>query len=120
MGRSNPSSLGRGRVLRYLILLPVLSVTAPVLAHHSASMYAHATTMTLKGTVKSLDWENPHIVLWVYADHSGTEPQLWSLELSSVGNMRRLGWARDSLQPGDKVVVELNPLRDGGHGGWLQ
>jgi hypothetical protein len=28
-----------------------------------------------------------------------------------------LGWSKHSLQPGDRVIVEFNPLRDGEHGG---
>jgi hypothetical protein len=44
---------------------------------------------------------------------------VWSLELTSPGNLTRTGWNRKAVSPGDRVVVELNPLRNGGHGGAL-
>jgi hypothetical protein len=31
--------------------------------------------------------------------------------------IKREGWTRDALKPGDKVAVSLHPLRDGGRGG---
>ncbi len=42
---------------------------------------------------------------------------MWTVELTSPGNLTRLGWSRKSLNPGDKVIVEVNPLRDGQKGG---
>ncbi len=41
----------------------------------------------------------------------------WAIELTSPGNLTRLGWTKRSLKTGDRVLVDLNPLRDGGHGG---
>jgi hypothetical protein len=31
--------------------------------------------------------------------------------------MRRAGWKFNSLKPGDKIKVTVNPTRDGSHGG---
>jgi hypothetical protein len=42
---------------------------------------------------------------------------VWSVELTSPGNLTRLGWNRMVLKPGDRVAVDINPLRDGQHGG---
>ncbi len=36
---------------------------------------------------------------------------------TSPGNLSRLGWTKHTLSPGDRVLVELNPLRDGQLGG---
>ena len=92
----------------------------PALAHHSFAMYDTGRTVTLRATVKSLQWTNPHVIVWLNAEQEGGEPQLWSVEVSSPGAMTREGWTRRSLQPGDKVVVDLAPLRDGNHGGSLK
>lgn len=101
------------------ILLPLLALalTAPASAHHSFAMFDPAKTVTLNGTIREFRWVNPHVSLFVLADHAGTPPELWSVELTSPGNLTRLGWTRKSLAPGDKVVVEVNPLRDGQKGG---
>lgn len=103
-----------------LVFLVLVLVLAPARAHHSFAMYDSTKTVTLRGTVKSFEWSNPHIVLWLSAEQSGIPPQLWSVELTSPANLKRQGWTRRSLQPGDKVVVELAPLRNGSHGGSLK
>jgi len=46
---------------------------------------------------------------------------LWSLELpTSPGNLTRMNWTKRSLKPGDRVSIDINPLRDGRHGGSLK
>jgi hypothetical protein len=87
-------------------------------AHHSFAMFDPAKARTLKGTVREFRWVNPHVSLFVLAEPAaGAAPELWAVELTSPGNLTRLGWSRKSLKAGDKVLVEINPLRDGQHGG---
>lgn len=100
-------------------LAALLCLSAPAAAHHSFAMYDPATIIQLDGTVKEFQWTNPHVLLWVLGvTKPGETPLLWTVELpTSPGNLSRLGWTKHSLSPGDKLVVELNPLRDGKHGG---
>ena len=97
-----------------------LAITGrPAFAHHSFAMYDSARIVTIDGTVKEFDWTNPHAQLWVV---SGPNPSgvsdLWAIELpTSPGNLTRLGWTKHSLKPGDRVIVDINPLRDGNRGG---
>jgi hypothetical protein len=89
-------------------------------AHHSFAMFDFSKRVTIHGTVKEFQWTNPHVVLWVnVAEQSGEPAATWSLELTSPGNLTRTGWTRHAFAAGDEVVVELNPLRNGGHGGAL-
>ena len=100
------------------LVLGLSAPAAPALAHHSFAMFDFTKTLTLRGTVKEFQWTNPHVVLWVETDPVGTDPAVtWSAELTSPGNLTRNGWTRQSLKPGDKIELELNPLRDGKHGG---
>jgi hypothetical protein len=90
----------------------------PAAAHHSFAMFDNTKIVTIKGTIKEFDWTNPHVTIFVLAgpdDHGGST--LWSVELTSPGNLKRLGWTRSSLSPGDKVEIDLHPLRNGTHGG---
>jgi len=102
------------------ILLLCLVMTGPyAFAHHSFAMYDSAQLLTVTGTVKTFQWTNPHVILWLVngPDASGAS-DLWTLELpTSPGVLTRLGWSKHSLEPGDRVVVEFNPLRNGAHGG---
>jgi len=103
-----------------LILAAVVGAASPAAAHHSFAMYEPTKTLTFKGTVKSFQWTNPHVILWVLVQpENGGAPQEWSFETTSPGVLTRNGWTRQSLKAGDKVSVTFSPLRDGSHGGGL-
>jgi hypothetical protein len=83
-------------------------------AHHSATMFDHARTLTITGTVVELRWVNPHVSLSINGTlKDGEEPELWVMEMTSPGNLVRAGgWRRDAVKPGDRVEVDFSPLRD--------
>ena len=111
--------LSRCRV-RFLMLGALTAVSVPALAHHSFAMFDFTKTVTITGTVKEFQWTNPHVVVWVNVEGKDPKvPDVWWLEMTSPGNLTRTGWNRKALSAGDKVVVELNPLRNGGLGGAL-
>lgn len=94
------------------------SLLQPLLAHHSFAMFDPSKARTLKGVVQEFRWVNPHVSLFVLAEApGGGTPELWAVELTSPGNLTRLGWTRKTFKAGDKVLVEINPLRDGKKGG---
>lgn len=101
------------------LLVATLPLPAPSAgAHHSFAMFDPSKARTLRGVVREFRWVNPHVSLFVLADApNGGKPEVWAVELTSPGNLTRLGWSRRSLKPGDKVLVEINPLRNGQHGG---
>ena len=107
------------------LVLPWLGLAllaTPSQAHHSFAMYDQSKVVTLNGVVKDFQWTNPHSVIFVITGGLGGKPEdLWSVELStSPGNLSRMGWSKHSLKPGDKVAIDINPLRDGRHGGSLK
>jgi len=103
-----------------VILAAVVGAASPAAAHHSFAMYEPTKTLTFKGTVKSFQWTNPHVVLWILAQpEAGGAAQEWSLETTSPGVLTRNGWTRQSLKAGDRVSVTFSPLRDGSRGGGL-
>jgi len=99
------------------ISLPVL-FTQAALAHHSFAMFDLTKTVTIEGTVKEFAWTNPHVILWVVAAPKDGQPeQVWSLESTSPGNLKRIGWTKRTFNPGDRVRVDFSPLRSGETGG---
>ena len=111
----------RAMLAALYVTLVLAAAPAAVQAHHSFSMYDLPKTVTLTGTVRTFQWTNPHIIIWVdAATEGGSEPQLWAVETSSPGLLTRAGWSRRSLQAGDKVVIEIAPLRDGSRGGAMK
>lgn len=102
--------------------LGLATAASTVAAHHSTTMFDHSQSVTISGTVKEVQWTNPHIAIFVLGTvKDGDQPSLWLLEMSSPGNMvRSAGWTRTAVKPGDKVIVNFSPLRDGRKGGALK
>jgi hypothetical protein len=88
----------------------------PALAHHSGAMFDDERVIELKGTVKALQWTNPHVWLQVVVEANGTETE-WSLEGGSPNSLSRQGWRSTTFKRGDELAVRLNPMRDGAPGG---
>jgi Family of unknown function (DUF6152) len=82
-------------------------------------MYDPKQVLTLNGTVKEFQWSNPHAIVWILVSRAADqEPELWTVELpTSPAGLTRMGWDKHSLNAGDQLILELNPLREGQHGG---
>jgi hypothetical protein len=98
------------------LLATGLSVGPAALAHHSFAMFDANKTMTVKGVVKEFQWTNPHSWIELEVKNKG-KVQNWSFETSSPLNLKRNGWTKQSLKPGDTVSVSFHPRKDGGLGG---
>jgi hypothetical protein len=102
----------------HCVLVLASALVAPAFAHHSFAMFDFDNTIKFNATVKEFRWTNPHVVLLVEGSpKAGAPPEVWSMELTSPGNLTRMGWSRKSLEPGDHIELQFNPLRDGKHGG---
>ena len=97
-----------------LIAAVVLLAPAAALAHHSfAAEYDVKKPVTLKGTVTSLEWTNPHARIYIdVKDEKGTVSN-WNLELASPNVLVRQGWSRHTLKVGDQITVEGSQAKDG-------
>ncbi len=104
--------------IRNLVLAAAVVAAAAVnqsaLAHHSYAMFDQKKNLTIEGTVKEVQWTNPHIWIQVLVKdaESGKEVE-WSIEGGSPNILTRTGWTRNALKAGDKVVVILHPSRSG-------
>jgi hypothetical protein len=94
----------------------IASCAGPVFAHHSFATFDTSKNVTVTGTVKELQWTNPHIFVQVLVPDAAGHVEEWSLESVSVGTARRLGWKPDIIKAGDKVTAYLHPLRDDSRG----
>ena len=104
------------RIRQPLGLVLALSIApSGVIAHHSfPAQYDASKTITLTGTVTNVEWTNPHIFIYIdVVDDETGEPENWALEMGGPNALLRLGWKRDSLEPGDEITVEGALARDG-------
>lgn len=97
-----------------------VAVGGAALAHHSNAAYDVEHPQTMEGTVKTVNWTNPHITFVVEKEAKpGEQPATWVFEVSSPGVLTRSGWTKRSLNPGDHATFRYAPLRDGTAGGFL-
>jgi len=94
----------------------ILAGGVPALAHHSfASEYDSSKPVTLEGVVTRVDWQNPHVHFFVDVQQPDGSIVNWDCETRGPNRLEKQGWKRDSLKPGDKVVVRGNAARDSSH-----
>jgi uncharacterized protein DUF6152 len=88
-------------------------------AHHSFATFDQTKETTLVGTIKEVQWTNPHIWVQVLVKNTAGEVVEWSIEGGSPNGLSRQGWKRTSLNAGDPVEMVIHPLKDGSNGGSL-
>jgi hypothetical protein len=82
-------------------------------------MFDHSRTLTLKGAVTKFQWANPHAILELDVPGAGGAVQHFTLELTSINMMQRLGWRSNMIKAGDEVKAVVAPLLNGDPGGLL-
>ena len=88
--------------LNMIVVLTVLS--GVVSAHHGRAGYAEPSTV--KGTVTSVEWKNPHCFInFDVKDEKGNIVH-WVGELSAPQTMLAAGVNKNTLKPGDEIVVK--------------
>jgi hypothetical protein len=90
----------------------------PAFAHHSYAQFDTKLSVTLQGSVRELQWTNPHCFIQLLVPEAGTVVE-WSVEMNSPIIMYRAGWRPGTFNSGDKVTIVIHPTRDGTHGGSL-
>ena len=91
---------------------------APALAHHSFAMFDKAKEVELKNAaVVDWQWTSPHTWLYVVVPMPDGRSERFSIEGGNPGLMRRQGFAKGSIAPGDKITVYMSPLISGKPGG---
>jgi hypothetical protein len=92
----------------------LLNAAIPALAHHSfAAEYDSSKSVTIKGTIQKLEWVNPHAYFWVESKDDAGKATIFAFETLSPNALARQGWNRNSLKPGEQVVVEGYLAKDG-------
>jgi hypothetical protein len=98
--------------LQVLAIIGLVSGAVPVLAHHSWPVNMEKL-VTVKGTVKSFAWENPHpmIALEVRTDDGKTE--MWQVGGPALNRMEANGWTKETLKAGDMITGSGYQFSDG-------
>jgi hypothetical protein len=82
-------------------------------------MFDHEKMVTLQGTVKEFQYTNPHSWLQVMVTGPDGKTTEWGFEAEGPSTLLRAGIKATTFQPGDKVTIQANPMKDGRPAGAL-
>ena len=95
------------------LAIAFLAVSAAAHGHHSFAIYDADHPRTLEGVVQEFRWTNPHT--WVFLEVAGADgtETVWEIEHGPINMLSRQGWTRTTLEPGDRVRIEVHPAHTG-------
>jgi hypothetical protein len=102
-----------------IAMLAAATLANSASAHHAFNMYDNNEYTSLKGTVKTFTWQNPHAMMDFEATLPNGQTQVWQVELSAPNIIGRRGWSKNSLKAGDVVPLVLHPMKNGAKYGLL-
>jgi len=102
-------------------LIPVIAGAISVIgsaafAHHSFAMFDNTRKIDVKGTVKDVQWTNPHVWLDMVVMENGQQ-KTYGFEGGAVAVLKKFGWTKDLVKAGDTVTLTAHPFKDGKPGG---
>lgn len=96
-----------------LLMLGLSGAWTPTNAHHGTAGYDMDRVATLTGTVSEFDWSNPHVVIYMDVKKDNGQIEHWTIEMAAPIHMSRFGWSKTSMKPGDQIVAETHPAKNG-------
>ena len=104
--------------MRVLLIIFVsaasLVLAIPSLSHHSFSAeFDVGRPVEFTGTIIRVEWTNPHAWLFLVTDDGEGNLENWDVELLGINTLMRRGLTRDSIKPGDRLVIRGFGARDG-------
>jgi hypothetical protein len=81
-------------------------------AHHSfGATYLEDKTITLDGSLVQMLFRNPHSYLQIDTKDPSGQVVRWNVEWGGVVQLSQKGVTRDTLKPGDHIIIIGNPSR---------
>src|SRR5437899_12682377 len=89
-----------------VLALVLIALELPVLAHHAVSAeFDRNKPISFTGTVKQVDWMNPHIYTRIEAKDASGKTVVYEVEGGAPNALFRNGWRPTTLKPGEVVSV---------------
>ena len=101
------------RCLFMLLAAGVVVTGAQTYAHHSfAATYLEDQTVTIEGELVQFLFRNPHSFVHVMVKEKDGTTARYAVEWGGTGQLGGQGITRETLKPGDVVVVSGSPGRN--------
>jgi len=96
-----------------LAAILIAAVAGQASAHHSFSAFNTTEQKTVVGTVKKVEWTNPHIWIYIEVVNDKGRVDVYSFEGMSPNYLGRRGWTKSTIKPGEKITIVGRPMKDG-------
>lgn len=106
-------SSSRRVVLRVGLLVWLVTMSLPTLAHHSMAMFDLGKTISVTGIVTRIELKNPHSLFYVAVTGEDGKQVEWMLEAQPLVTLLDSGWSQTTMKVGDKVTAVGSPTRNG-------
>ena len=83
------------------LLLLATAAAAVAFGHHGYAEYDRNVQVSLEGTVQSVMWGNPHVVITLQTESQGT----YTVEWGGIWQLSRSGLRANPFKEGDRVMV---------------
>jgi len=94
------------KTLFLVIVLVALVGSVPVLAHHGEANYDTEKLVSVKATVTSFQFINPHVQIALDATTDKGDVEKWTCEARSPAMLvRNGGWDKNTIKAGDVITV---------------
>ena len=103
----NPHRLLRSSLVPALTIAcaAALGFSTSALAHHGFGLFDRSKDAVITGTIKSIDFVNPHSYLYLDADQQGGGTIAMRCEMRAATLMRRSGWSKEMFIPGARATI---------------
>ena len=122
----------RTTVIRIIAVGSLLSMSMAISAHHGFSAeYSISAQVSFRGEVTSVEWTNPHVLIFVLEKDANGTAQEWRVEGGTIKVLTQNGWTAEMLRQlvTSKIPVTITGYRarkkqstDGSHvnGAWAK
>ena len=110
----------RRNLVALVVTAAIWAVPGPAFAHHGTAAFDLGKQVTVKGTVTSFDFSNPHCLVHFDVKNDKGEMEQWQAELTAPTKLARGGWSKRTLKAGDTVTVTGPVSKSANHTIWTQ
>lgn len=101
-------------IRKLMAMSTVVAFATPCFGHHSeASEFDSANPINVTGTIKAVEWQNPHVWFYVDVPDDSGNVTTWGFSTQPPGALMRRGITKNRLELGAVVNVEGSRARDG-------